>query len=431
MKAEPGDLVKVTTTERTIEGILIPTPDLTGGDTVIIKLKNGYNAGIGRKKIKKIQILEKYRKPAEKKDAIRQKPGLPTVSILSTGGTISSKVDYRTGGVYADYTAEDFLRMCPELSDMANIRAKKVLSLMSEDMLPSDWIKIAEIVKEEIEDGVDGIVITHGTDTMHFTSAALSFMLGEINIPVIITGSQRSIDRGSSDAFMNLICSVKAAAESDIAEVMICMHGSINDDYGLLLRGTKVRKMHTSRRDAFRPINAVPLAKVNAAAIDVLAKDYRKADRTKRSMIRSEIRFDEHVVLHYVYPGMDPGVLDYYIRKGARGIVIGATALGHVNTWTDKSLLPQIKKAIKKGIAVFITTQTLYGRVNPFVYTNLRKLSIEAGAVYLEDMLPEVAYVKLGWVLGQAKDAQEAKEMMIKDYRGELCEQLTPEMFLN
>jgi len=429
--AEPGDIVKITTKSDTIEGMLMPTPALSEEDIIIIKLKNGYNIGIDKKKVKGIRLVKKYKKKKVKKSKIRFNKNSPTVSILSTGGTISSKVDYRTGGVYADYTAEDFIEMCPELEEIANIKAKKVLSLMSEDMVPKDWINIAKVIEKEIKSGVDGIVITQGTDTMHFTTAALSFFLEKINIPVVFTASQRSIDRGSSDAFMNLICAVKTAAYFDAAEVMSCMHATLNDDYCLLIRGTKVRKMHTSRRDAFRPINDLPFAKVFVEKeFELINTNYKKVNRKLSKDVSSVLKFEEKVALITVYPNMDPEIIDFYLNKGYKGLVIAATALGHVNTWTKKSLIPYIKKAVHNKVPVFITTQTLYGRVNPYVYTNLRKVSIEAGGVYLEDMLPETAYIKLGWVLGQTKDIEKVKDLMLTNLKGEINNRITNEMFL-
>ncbi|MFH0875492.1 MAG: Glu-tRNA(Gln) amidotransferase subunit GatD [archaeon] len=431
-KISPGDKIRVTYDNETIVGILMPTPTLSENDNLIIKLENGYNMGIARPRVKKTEIVEKYNKlEIEKKEVLLNK-NLPTVTILSTGGTISSKVDYRTGGVYADYTAEDIVALCPELNNIANIRAKKVLSLMSEDMLPTDWINITKIIENEIKKGTDGIVLTQGTDTMHFTAAALSFFFDEINIPIIITGSQRSIDRGASDAYINLICSVNAAAHFDGAEVMTCMHGSTDDNYCLLIRGTKVRKMHTSRRDAFRPINDIAIAKIFPDnRIEKISRKYTPANRTKRNIVKTTASFEDKTALHYVYPGMDPDVIDYYIKKGIKGIVIAATALGHVNTCTEKSLIPFVKKAVDRNIAVFISSQTLYGKVNPYVYTNLRKLSIEAKAVYLEDMHPETAYIKLGWVLSQTKEYEKIKEMMLTNYKGEFNETITSDMFLN
>ena len=420
--AKPGDKVKLVTSDGVFEGTLLPRPEMMSQDITVLKLKTGYNIGIESKKIKKTTVIEEYKTPVPKAKKVKLQKDLPTVAILSTGGTISSRIDYRTGGVYADYTAEDFVAMCPELENIANIRAAKIMSVMSEDALSSDWTKMAEEVLKVINE-VDGVVITHGTDTMHFTSAALSFLLKDLNKPVVITGAQRSIDRGSSDAFMNLTCAVTAAAKWDGAGVVICMHGSMEDKFCHLLRGSKVRKMHTSRRDAFRPIGDSPLAAVfTDGKIEVIGDHYQKRGKTKPSLRQ----LDPKVALVYVYPEMDPGVIEYYVKQKVHGIVLAATALGHVPTNNPKSILPALQKAVKAKIPLFVCTQTLYGRVNPYVYTNLRKLSIGIGAVYLADLLPEVAYVKLMVALKQKNPV----EFMKTNVAGEISSRETDDCFL-
>ncbi len=422
MKAKAGDKVKLTTSDGEFEGILLPRPEMMSQDITVLKLKTGYNIGIENKKIKKTEVLEEYKTPVSKARKLKPNPDLPTVAILSTGGTISSRVDYRTGGVYADYSAEDFVAMCPELEKIANIRAEKVMSVMSEDAVSSDWVRMAEEVVKVIKD-VDGVVITHGTDTMHFTSAALSFLLKDLNKPVVITGAQRSIDRGSSDAFMNLTCAVTAASKWDGAGVVICMHGSINDDFCNLTRGTKVRKMHTSRRDAFRAINDEPLAHIfTDGRIEVTNEDYPK----RHKGVVSIRELDPKVALVYAYPDMDPGIIDYFIKQKMHGIVLVGTGLGHVPTNNPKSLVPALEKAVKAKIRVVVCAQTLYGRVHPYVYTNLRKLSIGVGAVYLADMLPEVAYVKLMVALKQ----KNPEEFMLTNIAGEISSREVDDCFL-
>jgi glutamyl-tRNA(Gln) amidotransferase subunit D len=426
--AKSGDRVKVITKDEEFEGILIPRPEILEKGFTVVKLDNGYNIGIEDKKIKEIKVLEKYVPKKEKKTKIPFNKNLPTVSILSTGGTISSKIDYRTGGVHADYTAEDFVEMMPELTKIANIKAKKIMAVMSEDMNPEKWTEMAKYIADELNSGVDGVVITHGTDTLHYSTAAMSLMLKDITKPVVFTAAQRSIDRGSSDAFMNLICAVSAAAKSDIAEVVTCLHGTTNDDFCLLNRGTKVRKMHTSRRDAFRPINESPLAKVfGDGKIEVVNKDYKKKGKGK---VAVDDKFEEKTALIQVYPGMEPGVIDFYVNEGYKGIVLAATALGHVPTNSPKSIIPNLKKAIDKKIHVVIASQTLYGRVHPLVYTNLRKLSVELGCIFIEDMLPETAYVKLGWVLGKTDDVSKVKELMLTNIAGEITERSDNKSFL-
>lgn len=427
MMPKSGDKVIVKTEDALVEGILMPRPKILEADVTVIKLDNGYNIGIDNSKIKEIRLKEAY---VQKKADMRKldvRADLPTVSIISCGGTISSRVDYRSGGVSADYSAEDFVAMLPELQDAANIVAHPLMNIMSEDMGWQEWKKMAKAAAKELNLGASGVVLTQGTDTLHFSSAALSFMLHNVTKPVVFTASQRSIDRGSSDAYQNLMCAVQTAARSDIAGVMTCLHGTTNDDFCLLINGTKVRKMHTSRRDAFRPVNALPLAKVfEDGRFEVINDGYRKRSEGKAEV---DDKFDENVAMVYVYPGMDPGVIDYHIDSGTKGLVIAATALGHVPTESKKSLLPCIKRAIDKGIPVVIASQTLYGHVHPLVYANLRALSIKLGCIFAQDMLPEVAYIKLGWILGHTLDMQEIKERMLHNYVGELNPRETPDLF--
>ncbi|MBI3035974.1 Glu-tRNA(Gln) amidotransferase subunit GatD [Candidatus Woesearchaeota archaeon] len=430
MKPEYGDVVKVHTEGRVYEGILMPRPDIFERDHTIIKLDNGYNIGIENNKIRKIEVIQKYEKKKEERHKLKHQKGLPTVSILSFGGTISSRVDYRTGGVYADYTAEDFVEMLPELKNAANLKAEKVMGIMSEDMAPEDWQLMARSIAKELNnDKVDGVIATQGTDTLHFSTAAMSFFLRNINKPVVFTAAQRSIDRGSSDAFSNLLCAVHAASKFDGAAVVTCMHGTSDDSYCILNRGVKVRKMHSSRRDAFRPINELPLAKVyENGNIEILNDNYKKRNDEKAVV---DDNFEHKTALLYVYPGMAPETLDYYRKEKYMGIVIAATGLGHVSTLNPKhSIVKKIKELVDNGIPVVITSQTIYGRVHPFVYTNLRKLSIGLNCIFAEDMLPETAYIKLGWVLPQAKNIEEVKEMMLTNYAGEITERSDENGFL-
>lgn len=388
---KPGDKVQLTTCEGEFIGTLLPRPELLSNDITVLKLPSGYNIGIETKKIKKKTLLEEYQTPLPKKTTLSHNNNLPTVAILSTGGTISSRVDYRTGGVASDYSAQDFVAMCPELAQIANLKTVKVMSMMSEDAMTNDWKTMADAI-QTILPKADGVVITHGTDTMHYTSAALSFLLKDLCKPVIITGAQRSIDRGSSDAFMNLICAVKAAAQWNAAEIAICMHATMNDDYCQLLRGTKVRKMHSSRRDAFRAINDEPLARVYPAGkIETTDTNYRKRGDTSTNL-RS---LGGPIALIHIHPDIDPGIINYHIKQKVKAILLAATGLGNVPLHNTKTLAPALKKAKQAKIPVFICTQTIYGRAHSFVYNTMRDLSITLGAHYLGDMLPETAYAKL------------------------------------
>ncbi|MFW5746928.1 MAG: Glu-tRNA(Gln) amidotransferase subunit GatD [Nanoarchaeota archaeon] len=430
-KPAAGDHVQIITADDTIQGTLLPRPEMLSSDITVVKLESGYNLGIRNDRIQKISVKKKYAAPKVTHATHTDNPELPTVALLSFGGTISSRIDYKSGGVIADYNADDFIAMCPEIAGIANVRAVSVTNVMSEDFNPTIWKQMAEETQAQLlKDDIAGVVITHGTDTLHYSAAALSFMLQDLNKPVILTASQRSIDRGSSDAFMNLICAIRAAAEFDGAVVATCMHGTSNDDYCTLVRGTKVRKMHTSRRDAFQPVNDLPLAKIwTDRDIEILQTDYPHRDMDKRTIARTS--FEAKTGLLQVYPGMDEGLIDYFIKNDYKGLVVSATALGHVPTdQASHNIVGALQKAVKKGVLVVIASQTLYGRTHPHVYTNLRKISIGAGCLFSEDMTPETAYVKLGWSLGQSKNTDESKKLFSTNIAGEVNLRIQPDTYL-
>lgn len=420
MNAKAGDKVRVTTTSEVFEGTFLPRPDLLSDDITVLKLTTGYNIGIETKKIKKIDVLAAATTPIEKPAKAKHNPSLPTIAILSTGGTISSKVDYKTGGVRADYTADDFAAMLPELASIANLKTKKIMSMMSEDALPEDWKAIASAITEVINE-VDGVVITHGTDTMHYTSAALSFLLKDLNKPVILTGAQRSIDRGSSDAYLNLLCAVSAAARWNAAEVAICMHASMNDDHCQLLRGTKVRKMHTSRRDAFQPVNSTPLARISS---DGKIEELEKPIRTRNDGKPTVRDMSPDVALIYSHPNLDPEQIELALKQKKKAMLIAATGLGCLPLHNKQSILPALKKAAAK-MPIFICNQTIYGNVHGFVYSNMRELSLGIHAHYLEDMHLETAFAKLCVALGQKDPVQ----FMLQNIAGETNDRILDDYF--
>ena len=431
-KIRVGDKIKLTKNKKSFEGILMPRIELGDKNSLIIKLDNGYNVGMkldGGIKIMKIKTGHKIGKKLVKKEKkIIFDKKLPMISILGTGGTIASKIDYRTGGVYASFSPEDIAMQIPELKKIANIKAEEVMSIMSEDMTPDKWVRIAKEVAQDIKAGYRGIIITHGTDTLHYTAAALSFMLKDLPCPVALVGTQRSSDRGSSDTVMNVSCAANFVAYSDVAEVCTVMHGTMEDDFCFAIRGTKVRKMHTSRRDAFRSINEQPIAKIHwkDRRIEILNENYRKRSKSK---VKVDVKLNPKVALIKCHPGLNPEIFDYYIKKKYKGFVVEGTGLGHTPTLGKHSLLPKVEKAVKSGIPVVMTSQCLYGRTHPTIYHNLRELSTR-GAIFAEDILPEVAYVKLMWVLAHTKKMDKIREMMLTNYAGEITKRIDSKSFL-
>ena len=400
-------------------GIVLPS--MKGMAT--IKLSSGYNINVLPERLKFIRKTGRHFGPESRNTS----PGsVPTSNVKAgmvlTGGTIASKVDYRTGGVHGLASADELLEMVPEVGKFAVISdVSSPISKMSEDIELSDYPVLAKEIYRMLKNN-DAVIVLHGTDTMHFSSSAMSFML-KTGKPVIFVGSQRSSDRPSTDAWMNLICSAVVAGY-DISGVGICMHGSISDDYCFFNPGAKTRKMHTSRRDAFRPINAKPWMKVwPDGRVEELSLFQRRSDE-----LELDNKISNMVSMVETYPSADPEVLDFYAERGAKGIIIKATALGHVPTFSSKSWVEKIK-ALSKDIFIGITSQTLYGSTNPYVYTNLRLLG-KSGATFLGNMLPETAYVKLAWALGHTEDAGEVRKIMLNDIAGEISDREEPDTFL-
>lgn len=426
---EAGSRIRIFTKTSTYEGIIMPRPELASKEFVTLKLDSGYNIGVLKNSILKVEKLAKSEK-ATPKSELKFEAGKPPISLITTGGTITSKVDYQTGGVRTVKEPAELIEGIPEIAKFVNITdVIQPFALMSEDMGPKEWQKLAQVTAKELNKDVRGAILTHGTDTLHYTSAALSFMLKNLSKPVAVVGAQRSADRGSTDRVQNLVCAAHYCL-SDIAEVSIVMHGETDDEYCIATRGTKVRKMHASRRDAFRPVNDIPFAKIFPDGNIVVTNPNHKT--RSASKVTADTAFEEKVALVQVFPGADPGILDYYVSKKYKGIVISGTGLGHVPTQPfDKKMswIPGIKRAVDSGIFVGIAPQTLYGRIDLNVYANQRILQ-DAGAIGLGDMLPETAYVKLGWVLGHTKKFAEDKKLMLTNIAGEFNERIEPNSFL-
>ncbi|HYT00351.1 MAG TPA: Glu-tRNA(Gln) amidotransferase subunit GatD [Thermoplasmata archaeon] len=409
-KADQGDAVVVLARGERYEGVLMPHHGFSGEDILTIKLPNGYNIGITIRDVESVEVVTKHTRTKAQRHLPPPAKEKPTVAVLGTGGTIASYVDYRTGAVHPAVTAEELVFSVPELLDVCNVRARVISSIYSENLKPENWQNLAREAGKELNGGATGVIIPHGTDTLHFTTAALSFMLRDLTGPVIVVGAQRSSDRPSSDAATNLL-SAAHVATANLGEVVAVMHGETSDTFGTIHRGTKVRKMHASRRDAFRSLNASPLGHVFPDGRVELAE--RVLPRTK-GPTKADDALDTNVALVYFYPGQRPSELAASLQ-GVHGAVIAGTGLGHV----AHDLIPVVHEATKRGVAVVMTTQTLQGRVNMRVYDTGRDL-IKAGAMSGEDMTPETAYVKLMWVLGHTREPAEVARAMATNVAGEI-----------
>jgi len=413
-KAEAGDIIRLTKNSETYEGILIPRSEYGDDKHIVIKLKTGYNIGIRITSTTKIEKVGTGTKPTFIAPSLpTRKPDLPKISIISTGGTIASRVDYRTGAVRPALTASDLYSVVPELSEIATIDAEILFNVFSEDIGCKHWSELAKVVAKRIEEGEHGVVVAHGTDTLGYTAAALSFALQELSVPVVLVGAQRSADRPSSDAATNLTGAVVAAAKAPFAEVVLAMHETPSDKTIVLHRGTKVRKCHTSRRDTFKSVNAEPLAKVENGEVVMLTKNFRQRNRSRKLVLKPN--FEERVALLKFHPNFNPETIEYYVNRGYRGVVLEGTGLGHVNN----QCLPIIRKAVEKGLIVAMTSQCIWGRVDMNVYYRGRDL-LSLGVIPLDDMLSETALVKLMWVLGQTQNSEEAKVLLTTNIADEI-----------
>lgn len=408
--------VEVKTTHGEYTGIVLPRSETADDLHIVLKLRTGYNVGLKADTI--TAMVETARKEAIYKIPEKEFPRDPkksNITLLGTGGTIASRLDYRTGAVIPAFSPGELYGAVPELADYCNMKTLKLYGVFSENMGPEQYIGTAQAIKQEIEAGAKGIIIGHGTDTMHHTAAILNFMVQNSPVPIVMVGSQRSSDRPSSDAALNLINACNFAANGNVAETVVCMFGPTSDQYCLIHRGTRVRKMHSSYRSTFRTVGDIPLAMVAPDKITYLNEDYNPRDNGKELKIVPT--FEDKVAIVYYYPNMQPDMVTSLIDNNYKGIIIAGTGLGHIN----KPLQKPFEDAIKKGIHVYMTVQTLWGFVQMYVYDTGRDL-MDIGIIPAANMLPEVAYMKLCWALGQSNDREKVKEIMLTPINHEITE---------
>ncbi len=413
INAHAGDKVRIRLASEELECVMLESYDKS---VILVKLKSGYNIGIPRENIFDVEVLEKYSAKSNEKIVLPKISGKKSIGLIVTGGTIASKLDSRTGGTAPITDVSEFAKYYPKIFERVNVKKLSVpFMIASESMNSEHWITIAEHAKEMLNDSeISGVIITHGSDTLHYTASALSFFLTDLKKPVVLTFSQRSIDRASSDAELNLECAVEFAL-SNCAEVVIVGHATENDDYCYALRGTKVRKMHTSRRNTFKAVNCSPVARVWPSKIEFL----EKYNACSEGLTKLDPSFSDKVALIQFYPGQDSSILDYYLVQGYKGIVISMSGLGHVAVGDVKhSWESALKRVIKQGMVVCASAQSVYGRLNPKVYSNGRILE-EMGVIFLEDMLSETALVKLGFVLGHKNWKGLIRDKMLENISGE------------
>ena len=405
-----GDAVKLLA-DITYSGIIMPRYEHSDDKHIVLKLKSGYNIGLEISKIEKVEKEQVAEKISETNEKIEKVEGLPKILLLSTGGTIASKIDYRTGAVTPVLTADELNASVPELAKIANIDTEVLFSEYSENIMPEHWLKIAEKIEKYSKSDYSGIIIAHGTDTMHYTSSFLSFALSGFPIPIVLVGSQRSSDRASSDAALNLIGATKFIIENNTNGIYVVMHQDENDDTIACHLGTRVRKNHTSKRGAFQTIGDIPAFIITEKQIQKnISKSYFEKDE-----FQPRINLDTKVALVKYYPGFDPNLLNQIIEMGYKGIIFEGTGLGHIG----KVMYENVKKANEKGVFLGMTSQCIDGRVRMTVYESGRDL-LDLGIIPLENMIPEVALVKAMWAIGNSQNVEEVKEIMLQNIASEL-----------
>ena len=400
--AEEGCMLNVESSGKTYRGVLMPHHEFSGHDILILKMKSGYNIGIRMAEDAKISVESRPVERVKHESEDAPKAGLKTIVLIGTGGTIASYVDYRTGAVHPALSTSDMINAVPEIKEIANLKANVLFSIFSENMTVPHWQKLAEAIADELNNGADAVIVPHGTDTMGYTAAAVSFMLGDIPKPVVFVGAQRSSDRPSSDASSNLMAAARFCVNGNAAGVFVVMHEGSGDETFAVHLGTRVRKMHTSRRDAFKSINVPPAAIVDKAGKITFNEKLRPVSKDKVAVSSGMC---QQVVMLQFFPGMDPELFRDVIMK-SKGVVIAGSGLGHVNS----NMVPLLKEASDKGIVVVITSQCLNGRTNLNVYNTGRDM-LNAGVITVQDMLPETAYAKLMWALGQTRDRSEVERL--------------------
>ena len=409
-RVKVGDSVKILT-DITYDAIIMPRYEHSDDRHIVVKLKSGYNIGLDLEKIKKIELISTEFKESQNKENLKKDSSLPKLLLLSTGGTIASKVDYRTGAVTPVLTAEELNSSVPELSEIANIDTEVLFSEYSENITPDHWLKIAKRLDEFSKSDYAGIIIAHGTDTMHYTSSFLSFALSGYPIPIALVGSQRSSDRASSDAALNLIGAVRFLLECKTNGIYIVMHLDENDESVACHFGTRVRKNHTSKRGAFQTIGNIPaFIVVNDKVQKNSSTDFFNVKR-----YQPRINLETNVVLVKYHPGFNPELLEKILDMGYKGIIFEGTGLGHIGKITYE----KVKKAHEKGVFLGMTSQCIDGRVRMTVYESGRDL-LDLGIIPLEDIIPEVALVKAMWALGNSENLDGVKKLMLENIASEI-----------
>ena len=412
----------------TVEGVLL-APSSDGYLTV--KLVNGYNATHSLSSIEKIDTIANVTVKTGGLASVEENPDLPLVHILHTGGTIASKVDYETGAVTARFEPEEIISTIPELLTIARIKTRKLGNMWSDDIRAQHWNNMAEAVASSFAEGAEGVVITHGTDTMHISSAALAFAFsGEGGVPggrIAFTGSQRSSDRGSTDGAENLIAAVHWAANGPTPSgagdsTVVVMHDAGGDDGAIaVMPGCVSRKNHSSRRDAFCSINQSKIASIvienEQINLDLNESNNLDVENQHRPIQNNPTLFNTEIKILQLVAGahLFADQIEHASSLGYSAILFWGTGLGHLplDNPGDAPENDEVKNALARyvsdgGVAV-IASQCISGPVHLDVYSKGRDQQ-EIGVLgHGTNFPPETALVKLHHLLSRGLSGKELK----------------------
>ena len=403
---------------------------------ITLKLVNGYNISFPEESIINKSILETVPVSDSKLEKTTQNTDLPHVTIIHTGGTIASKVDYTTGAVVARLEPDELLEANPELAKQACISVIRLGNMWSDDMRPQHWNSILKASEEAFNSGSVGVVICHGTDSMHFSSSAVAFgWAANGGIPpgrIAFTGSQRSSDRGSSDSSENLLAAVHWAAygpkvNGNIGDsTVVIMHETTADGICGVFSGVGVRKMHTSKRNAFKPINNQKLASIKIERENVEIELGEKWQKSNREVNKKPSLYDCNLKFTHLMSNahLQPEIIDFIKEKGHSGIIFHGMGLGHLPIEDPLNDAPEnlevaksIKNYVDSGGVVLMVGQCINGPINMDVYSKGRNQQDLGIIGHQSTTPPDTASVKLHWIL--SNNSEEIHSLISKNLCGE------------
>lgn len=324
------------------------------------------------------------------------------ILMLTTGGTIASlpTVEGLAPGLGGDAMAH---RLGP-MADHYELTVRDILHLDSSNIQPEEWQVIARAIYADRKD-FDGVVVTHGTDTMAYTAAVVSYMLLHIDIPVVFTGAQLSIDHPLTDALENMRAALAMAA-SGVPGVFVAFDRKI-------IRGTRAVKTKTTGFDAFESVNAPLAATVSGSGLNLHISPVHDGEPC---ILREQLCRD--VFLIKLTPGLNPEIFDMLLQMHYKGIVIEAFGAGGLH-FIRRDLISKLHKVSQAGIPVVVCSQCLYERSDFSLYQTGQK-ALEQGVIQSYDMTTEAAVTKLMWVLGQTQDPAEVRRCFATNLAGEI-----------